>query len=106
MLAAESAQTFGIKVYTIGTISLSSTDQFDEGLLREIAAKTGGEYFRAYDASGLNEIYERINKMEKTQFSPTMTVNYKDRYAPPLALALILLCLSFLLDKLVFVRLP
>lgn len=82
--ASELAKTMGIKVYTIGIGSLGealapvgrrydgsymygiSKVEIDEELLRNIANDTGGRYFRATNSKDLLQIYEDINKMEKT----------------------------------------
>lgn len=81
--AAELAQTFGIRVYTIGVgtegmapypvntpfgIQLRNMPvEIDEETLQEIAQNTGGEYFRATDNNKLKEIYEQIDKLEKSK---------------------------------------
>lgn len=82
--ASELAKTMGIKVYTIGIGSLGealapvgrrydgsymygiSKVEIDEDLLRNIANDTGGRYFRATNSKDLLQIYDDINKMEKT----------------------------------------
>ena len=81
--SADLATSFGIKTYTIGLgsngnarapIALNPDGSFrygltkveiDEKLLKEIASKTGGLYFRATDNKKLKEIYDEINKLEK-----------------------------------------
>lgn len=81
--AAELAQTFGIKVYTIGVGSMGTAPypvntpygvqlknmpvEIDEELLQEIAEFTGGKYFRATDNAKLKQIYEEIDRMEKIE---------------------------------------
>ncbi len=74
--AATAAEALGIKVYTIGvgrpTISafsggLSTGIDLDEDSLREIAAMTGGRYFRATDPEGLSRIYAEINELERSE---------------------------------------
>lgn len=83
-IASELAVEFGIKVYTIGLgtkgnalspIGVRPDGSFqygmqqvniDEELLKEIAKVTTGQYFRATSTTKLNEIYEEINKLEKT----------------------------------------
>jgi Ca-activated chloride channel family protein len=82
--AAELAKMFGIRVYTIGVgsmgyapypvqdqfgrISLQQMEvQIDEDLLRQIAALTGGQYFRATDNKKLAEVYDQIDKLEKSK---------------------------------------
>ncbi len=81
--AAELAQTFGIRVYTIGvgtegmapypiqtpfgTQLRNMPVEIDEGTLQEIANNTGGEYFRATDNDKLKQIYEQIDQLEKSK---------------------------------------
>jgi len=81
--AADLAQTFGIRVYTIGVgtegvapypmntpfgVQLRNVPvEIDEDVLTEIAQKTGGEYFRATDNEKLKQIYEQIDKLEKSK---------------------------------------
>ena len=81
--AAELAQTFGIRVYTIGVgtegmapypvntpfgVQLRNMPvEIDEETLQEIAQNTGGEYFRATDNKKLKQIYEQIDLLEKSK---------------------------------------
>ncbi|MFV0472157.1 MAG: vWA domain-containing protein [Paludibacteraceae bacterium] len=81
--AAEIGKTFGIRVYAIGIGSYGMVNipvptpfgiryqqmksEFDEGTLKEIANKTGGKYFRATNNAKLREIYQEIDKLEKTK---------------------------------------
>jgi Ca-activated chloride channel family protein len=82
--AGRMAATFGIKVYAIGVGSrgmapLPRLDAFervqlvpvpvdiDEDTMKQIARRTGGEYFRATDTDTLRQIYERIDELEKTR---------------------------------------
>ena len=58
---------------------------FDEGLLRRIAAATGGEYFHAGDAAGMRKVMERIDALERTEKRSERFVEYRE-YAPLLAL--------------------
>ena len=83
--AADLAVSFGIKTYTIGLGSNGNAlapvagnqmepsgfgltkVEIDESLLNSIATQTGGLYFRATDNEKLKEIYQEINKLEKTE---------------------------------------
>lgn len=83
LTAAEIAQTFGIKVYTIGVGTIGKAPypfetpfgtqvqnvdvKIDEGVLKEIARMTGGRYFRATNTENLKSIYEEIDQLEKTK---------------------------------------
>jgi Ca-activated chloride channel family protein len=119
-IASELAVEFGIKVYTIGLgtkgmalspIGLRPDNTFqygmqqvniDEELLKEIASVTNGQYFRATSATKLNEIYEEINKLEKTDIEELKYRSYDEKYRPLVFLALVLLGLEWLLRYTVF----
>lgn len=108
--AADIAQQYGIKVYTIGVgtngmaespyaISPSGELLFqmmkveiDEQLMRGIARKTDGKYFRATSNSKLAQIYGEINKLETTEIEELKFYDYDEKYRPFvwIALALIL----------------
>ncbi len=80
--AAQLAKKLGIKIYTIGVGGTGqvintpfgrqriATSDLDEKTLRQIAQLTGGKYFRATDAQGLNEIYQDINQLEPVVGEP------------------------------------
>lgn len=119
-IASELAVEFGIKVYTIGLgtngMAMSPIGirrdggfqygnmpvEIDEELLQEIAATTKGQYFRATSTTKLNEIYEEINKLEKTDIEEFKYTNYEEKYRPWVLLALGLLGLELLLRYTVF----
>lgn len=96
--AAGLAVEYGIKTYTIGIgsngMALSpigynpdgsyrygmSEVEIDEELLQDIAQQTGGKYFRATDNEKLSEIYEEINKLEKTDIEEIKYYNYEEEF--------------------------
>ena len=113
LLAAKAAAAYGIKVYTIGTASppdnsifSSAEDEIDEGLLMNIAKETGGAFYRAKDEQELQEIYNKINELEKTDFTQSTRVSHYDAYRPFLLVGLLLLLLGGILSKLFFIRIP
>jgi Ca-activated chloride channel family protein len=82
--AADAAAAFGIKVYTVGVGTQGEARiptgrglsgfryemlpvEIDEELLREIAGKTGGRYFRATDTESLTRILQQIDQLERTR---------------------------------------
>ncbi|NNM22101.1 MAG: VWA domain-containing protein [Flavobacteriaceae bacterium] len=119
-IASELAVEFGIKVYTIGLgtngmavspIGILPNGKFqygnvpveiDEELLKEIAKTTGGEYFRATSSTRLSEIYEQINKLEKTEIEEFRFKSYDEKFRYLVLLALGLLGLELLLRYTVF----
>jgi len=72
--AADLAAQEGVRIYTIGVgadpassplgLMQGGDDDLDEGALRSIAQKTGGEYFRASDVASLKKIYGLIDRIE------------------------------------------
>nr|WP_236002850.1 VWA domain-containing protein [Luteirhabdus pelagi] len=119
-IASELAVEFGIKVYTIGLgtngmamspIGLKQDGTFqynsiqveiDETLLEEIAQTTGGQYFRATSTTKLNEIYDEINKLERTDIEEFRYTNYEEQFRWWVFLGLGLLGLELLLRYTVF----
>lgn len=113
LLSAKAAAAYGIKVYTIATASppgstlfSSAEDEIDEGLLMNIAKETGGEFYRAKNELELQEIYNQINALEKTDFTQAARVSRSDMYRPFLLWGLILLLLGLALRQLVLIRVP
>jgi Ca-activated chloride channel family protein len=76
--------------------------EIDEVLLKEIATTTGGQYFRATSTTKLSEIYDEINKLEKTDIEEFKYTNYDEMYRPWALLALGLFLLDLLLRYTVF----
>lgn len=121
--AANAAQALGLKVYTIGMgktgqVPVPVTDMFggkqvvyqeseiDEESLKQIAAKTGGMYFRAEDTRGLQQIYDRINQLEKSQIEITNFTQHVELMGWLLIPALALLLGEQLFSQTFFRRIP
>jgi len=119
--ASELAVEFGIKVYTIGVgsngMALSPIGinpatgriqfgnvqvEIDEDLLKEIAAATGGKYFRATNNEKLEEIYAEIDSLEKSEIEEFKYYNYDEKYRPLVLLAGGLLLVEVLLRLTIF----
>ena len=118
--AADLASTYGIKTYTIGLgtngnarapVALNPNGSFrfgitkveiDEDLLNEVADKTGGKYFRATDNRKLQEIYEEINKLEKTEVEEIKYSDIDEKYRPFALLAFVLISLELFLKYVIF----
>jgi Ca-activated chloride channel family protein len=121
--AADIAKSLGIKVYTIGVGTrglapfpvddplfgrrlVQMQVDLDEGSLQAIAAKTGGDYFRATDAEELAKIYDKIDRLEKTAIETKTFTNYTDKYALFALPALVLLVLELGLGESVLREVP
>lgn len=114
-VGAQLAKSNDIKVYTIGigtngyALMPTATDIFgelvfteaevkiDEPVLREIAQTTGGKYFRATSNQSLEEVYNEINQLEKTELKSTKLYNYQEYFRIFLWIALGVLLLDALL---------
>jgi Ca-activated chloride channel homolog len=120
--AAEIASTFGIRIYTIGVGTRGEAPypvqtpfgtryqmmpvEIDEAILKKIADITGGEYFRATNNRALEEIYNKIDKMEKTKIEITSYRNAKELFAGWLGIGFALLLLELLASKTILRKLP
>ena len=121
--AAEIAASFGIRVYTIGvgshgmapvpvqdafgrTMTRNMPVEIDEDVLRKIAETTGGTYFRATDNHKLREIYQQIDKMEKTRLDVKQFSKKKEEYFPFLFAAMLILLFEILLRYTLFRTIP
>ncbi|MBW8362243.1 MAG: VWA domain-containing protein [Kaistella sp.] len=114
-VGAELARSNSIKVYSIGigtngyALMPTATDIFgdlvfteaevkiDEPVLREIAETTGGKYFRATSNQSLEEVYEEINQLEKTDVKSAKIYHYQEYFHILLYIALALLMIDALL---------
>lgn len=121
LTAAQIAQEYGIRVYTIGVgangtapypvitpwgVEMRKVEvQIDEDLLREVASTTGGKYFRATDNTKLAEIYAEINRMEKVRTSVDSFAVYKELF-PEFALWALICLLAGVLIRLLLRKLP
>ncbi|MEE4273154.1 MAG: VWA domain-containing protein [Thermoanaerobaculales bacterium] len=69
-------------------------------LLAELARTTGGSSFRARDADALEEVFASIDSLEKTEFTSTKLVRYRERFEPWAAAALAMLLMGAALEGL------
>jgi len=76
--------------------------EIDEELLQDIAQVTGGKYFRATDNETLEEIYDEINKLEKTEIEEFKYYRYEEKFRPWVLIAGALLLLEWILRNTVF----
>ena len=115
LTAAEIAKQNGIKVYTIGVGTIGKADApvvdyfgrlsyqkqdvvIDEATLKQIADMTGGKYFRATGNSVLEDIFEEIDSLEKTELDVRQFSRTEDR---PLTFVLLGVALGLLIIELV-----
>ena len=105
--AAELAAQKGLKIYTIGLgadrmqvpgffgpRTVNPSADLNEPMLKQIAAVTGGMYFRAKDTDSLREIYKELDQLEPVESDSTTFRPVKSLFYIPLGAAL---ALSFLL---------
>ncbi len=120
--AAEIAQTFGVRVYTIGVGTKGMAKmpvqtafgvqyqefevKLNEELLSEIANITGGKYFRATDNNSLEAIYAEIDQMEKTILEVREYTKRNEEYLPFAIIAMLLLLAEIVLRNTILRTLP
>ena len=69
---------------------------------KEIATKTGGIYFRATNNQKLEEIYQEINKLEKTEIEEFKYYNYEEKYRMLILLAIGFIIIEWMLRNTLF----
>lgn len=116
--AAGIAKTFGIRVYTIGVgtqgmapypvqtpYGLQYQDmpvEIDEGILQDISKTTGGKYFRATDNDKLVQVYNEIDKLEKSKIDVRQFSRKEEKFLFPAILAFCLLILEVIIRNTLF----
>jgi Ca-activated chloride channel family protein len=120
--AAEIAKTYHVKVYTIG-VGVEGESPFlmetlfgkryvyqkvdlDEETLQYIADITGGAYFRAEDTARLEEIYDQIDQMERTEAKVKEYMEYEELFARFAFPGLLCLLAGFVLENTRFRKIP
>ncbi|MBG6131579.1 Ca-activated chloride channel family protein [Aquimarina sp. EL_43] len=119
-IASELAVEYGIKTYTIGIgtngmalapVAILPNGSFqygrvqveiDEDLLKEIAKVTGGKYFRATNNKKLQQIYQEIDKLERTDIEEFKFYNYEEKFRSLVLLAGLLIFIEFLFRYTIF----
>ncbi|HYV91816.1 MAG TPA: VWA domain-containing protein [Chitinophagales bacterium] len=124
LTACDIAMQYNVRVYTIGIGTNGSAMtpvgiapngdwvydyvevQIDEGLLKDIAKKTGGQYFRATDNKRLSEIYAQIDKLEKTKIEMSAFERKTEKFYVFAFLAALLLLVEILFRYLFLKSVP
>jgi Ca-activated chloride channel family protein len=123
LLAAEAAAALGVKIYTVGIGEQGSAPMpvfmggqkvgyrnvpvdVDEETLQKIADKTGGKYYRADNAEKFKQIYDEIDKLEKTEASVKKYMQFTELFPGFVACGIVLLLIEIALAQTAFRRLP
>ena len=111
LTGAKVANTYGVKIYTIGVgkqgtapVPVTGLDgtthmemqpvQVDEQLLTQVAQMTKGQYFRAVDATALDQVYHQINSLERSTIQATVPAHHAELFRWPLGVMIVLLLLE------------
>lgn len=122
LTAAQIAQKFGIRIYSIGVGTIGQAPypfqtpfgiryqmvpvEIDENILKQIASTTGGKYFRATNNRKLAEIYDAIDHLEKTRTEVTSYRHAKELFFNWALAGMLLLFVEVGLSKTYLKRLP
>lgn len=122
LTALEIAKTKKVKVYTIGINGTPvaipegtnaprgaknpEADFLDEELLTNIANSTGGQFFRANDKEGLQQVYRKIDALEKSKMEIRFSTRSDERFLPFLLVAIALIVVEWLLRFTIFRKFP
>jgi Ca-activated chloride channel family protein len=123
LTAADAAHALGVKVYTIGIgirgkAPYPVVDQFgqkhyqymdvdiDEDTLAKIAQQTNGKYYRADSADTLRQIYQDIDRLEKSEVEVKKYQHYDELFAQVAIAGLAVFVLEMVLAHTVWRRVP
>lgn len=123
MTAAEIAKSLGIRVYTIGVGTNGTAPypyplpgggieyiqvpvEIDTNTLSSISATTDGKFYRATNAKELHDIYQEIDKLEKSKLNVKQFSRRYEAYQPFALGAVLTLLLEILLRITIFRRIP
>jgi Ca-activated chloride channel family protein len=123
LTAAGVAAAFDIKIHAIGVGKTGNVmfpvddpifgkryiyqpSRIDETVLRQIADKTNGKFYRARSGQELEEIYAAIDKLEKTEIKTTAHIQYRELFPQFVIAGLLLLVLEVLLANTWLKKLP
>lgn len=120
--AAEAVRALGVKIYTIGvggkgpapfkvktpfgTRVIHQRVDLDEVTLKKVASIGGGKYFRASDSKRLSEIYDLIDREEKTEVKVKEFFHFRELYTYFLIPALLFLGMEILLRSTILRVIP
>lgn len=121
--AAGAAADLGVKIYAIGTAvpgggvmpvedpifgkrMIQTAEDLDEPTLLEVSRVTGAKYFRVTSAKRFKEIYDEIDRLEKTKVEALSTSQAHDAYMPILLLAFLLMISAATLEATVWRTVP
>ncbi len=120
--SAEIAKTFGIRIYTIGVGTRGNAPfpvqtpfgvryqmapvEIDEAVLQKISQITDGQYFRATDNNTLEDIYNKIDRLEKTRIEVTSYRNARELFYGWLGGGIFLLLMEVSLSGTVLRKIP
>ncbi len=121
--AAQIAEAYNIKIYTIGAGSrgtamypiddptwgrryVTMPVEIDEEVLKRIASITGAKYFRATNTKKLSAIYKEIGEMEKTKIEVKEFTRYDEYFVWFLGAGLLVFMFELLLTNTVFRKIP
>ncbi len=121
--AAEAANAIGIKIYTIGAGGFAPAPfpfvdafgrtfyrrvnmEFDEETLKRVAEKTSGEYFRATNTDVLEEVFNKIDQLEKSEITVSTFRDARELFHWPLLVGTACLALYVVLANTVYRKTP
>lgn len=102
--ATQMAKEMGIKVYTVGIGAREN--EIDENLLQTMADESNGRYFRARNQREFSEIFNEIDRLEKSSIESSNFYDICELYEPLLKLALIFLVIGVLFQYFIYIIIP
>jgi Ca-activated chloride channel family protein len=89
-----------------GVYKVPLRQRVDTKALEAVAQKTGGFFRKAEDAKSLREIYEEIDKMEKSEIESVRFIDYKESFLGFALAGLLLIACEIVLNNTAFRKIP
>jgi len=105
--AAQAANAFDMRIYTIGIGTSELTENnLDDEMLQQISGMTNGRYFNALTLSDLQNVYDQIDRLERSPVQRQLNIRWQDQATFVLIAALIFLLLERVLRHTLFQTIP
>lgn len=98
--AAQLAKDWGVKIYAIGI------GGEDDNTLKSVSNTTGGKYFSVDNVNKLIDVYEEIDRLEKSEIESVKYMDYKEAFFPFAIAAFVFIILYIILIATLLRRIP
>jgi Ca-activated chloride channel family protein len=106
LTAAQTARALGIRIFTIGIGTIGTDADFDEAVLRQIAAQSAGQYFNAQSVDDLIAIYNAIDQLVTDPRMLELRIQWQDQAPLLMFTSFLILSIGKVLEQTIFQTIP